>query len=264
MPDDNHDDSYEGAAEALDELRDTLLGLEADRVTPFRMSVPVAVANVLAVARSFGEDRERMARAFTKEGFDPDRYANVKQRGLALWQADADYNLAIDPKRSLPKLASQAGPLRTKLLKSAIYLWEDHDAHGDAVDAIRAGSGYLDTADDLLRLASLFESEWDGVSDQSKVTREDLLQARRLGQAIIQATSAKADNRITDDARALKDRAAAYAQWAVDDIRNAAHFLYHGDDEKMSRYPSIFTGRGSGGGRPRKPEPNDGGNQPSS
>lgn len=237
-------ETYQGAREALAALKPTLEALPSETVVPFRMSVPIAVANVLAVARSLDEDVERFKKAFREDAFNPDDYADLRKRGLALWQADADYQNASDPERKLPVLAAQGAPLRKKLLRAAEYLWGEDEQHGSTVAAIRSGRGHVDTADDLLKLASFFEDHWASVADSSAVTADDLQQSRRLAEAMADAISARPDAAEVAAARDLKDRAATHAQAGVDAVRNAALFIYGGDTEKMVRYPTIFTGRG--------------------
>lgn len=245
------DDSYAGAEEALAELKATLEKRAA--APPFRMNVPQAVANVIIVARSLGEDAALFKELFTPKGFDPAAYADLDKRGLALWRADVEYRLALDPEGNLPPLLEKATPLRRSLLAAADYLWGSSADKESQLAAIRAGRGHMDIGDDLLALSALLSAEAEYVTANTKLTEVDLKEAARVAQSLIRTLTARDSDTAVTNARALRDRAGDYAVEGVNAVRRAATFTYGEDDAQMDRYPSVYAGRGVGGGR--KPEP---------
>jgi hypothetical protein len=229
---------FQGAPEALAALRARLEDLPPDVVPPLRINVPQAVSYLLRLSRAYAEDREQFVRVFTQKGFDPARHDDMEQRALALWQADVDYRLVLDPERSLPDLVAEATPLRKKMMRAAIYLWEDDEDLGPQVVAIREGRGHMDTADDLIALAALFDSQWASAAPRCAVTVQDLVAARRLGLEMMHMLNPDVRQDATARARRLRDRAGAYALLGARDIRLAAAYVFRDHPTRLESYPN--------------------------
>ena len=238
---------------AFKSLLPKLQALPASEVSPFRASAPQVVANIYRVARSYAEDRSRIAAAFKPEAFNPEAHDDLVSRAQALWHADLAVRRVIDVKGSVGELIAKTEPLRQRLLKAAIYLWENHDELGPQVADIREGRGYLDLADDLVALSGLFQAHWDFAKTRCDIQQADLAQARALSVQIVDALTGKeaakdVQEREVGRLRDIRDRAAAYAREGVETVRAAAAFVYQKQPEALDRYPAFYFGLG--GGRP--------------
>lgn len=244
-------DVFHGAPAALAALQPRLTELSSDDVQAPRADAPRVVGNVVRVARSYSEDRVLFVRTFTKAGFDVTRYDDLEPRALALWQADVDYRQMIEPQGSLSDVLAQALPMRKKLLRAAVYLWEDHEVLGPQVAEIRDGRGHLDTADDLVALPTLFETQWHAVADQCAITRQDLSEARGLGLELMHLLHPANKQKAIQEARDLRNRAYTHAVQGARDVRLAAAFVFRDRPERLEAYPNPLTPM-----RRRAPAPN--------
>ncbi|MEM9489056.1 MAG: hypothetical protein AAGC55_07925 [Myxococcota bacterium] len=232
---------FTAGPQALDALRPTLLSMPDEALLPARFSMLGGMTRALGLARAYAADRPRFAGAFSLAAFDPAVYDDMELRVQALWQADVDYRLLVDPQRALPPLVEEATPLRRALLRAATYLWGEDDTLGDQVAAIRRGRSTLDLADDLNALASLFEAHWADAIGRCAVTPDDLDRARQLGLRIAHALTD--DDSALGRARDLRTRAAIYLKQGVDEVRAAAAFVFRHEPDRLAAYPSLFGGR---------------------
>jgi hypothetical protein len=223
----------------LDRVRNKLLALDLAQVRRFCLSVPYAVSATTQVARAFAEDRPLFVATFRPEALNPDDFDDLPARAGALWYCDAMLRQAIDPKGALAKELLTAKPLRAKLLRAATYLWEDDEELGPVVADIRAGSGHVDTADDLVRLAVLFSDQMQACHSRCDVTLADVEAARSLGARMLSAWR-KNSTQKTTELREMRDRAGEYLMRGVDHIRAAAQFIFRNDEAAFSRYPSLY------------------------
>jgi hypothetical protein len=237
---------FVGGPEALALLEPRLRGLPEASVSPFRASVPQAVANALQVARSFAEDRALFVAAFKQKFFDPEEFDDLEQRALALWQADVNYRLTMNPEGAIAGILDEARALRKKLLSAASYLWIEDAITGPRLAAVRKGHGQMDLADDLVTLASMFEANWSHARTRCDVKKSDLGRARELSHQVLHALTLGKDRSAVEAARDLRDRAAAYANRGIRVVRAAAGFLFCNAPARLDEYPSMFAGRSTG------------------
>jgi hypothetical protein len=242
---------FVGGPEALALLEPRLRGLPEASVSPFRASVPQAVANALQVVRSFGEDRALFVAAFKQKVFDPVEFDDLEQRALALWQADVNYRLTMNPEEAIVGILDEARSLRKKLLSAASYLWTEDAIIGPRLAAVRKGHGHMDLADDLVTLASVFDGNWSYARTRCDVKRSDLGRAREISHQVLHALTLGKDRTAVEAARDLRDRAAAYANQGIRVVRAAAGFLFCNDMARLDEYPSMFAGRSTS----RRPAP---------
>ncbi len=235
---------FQGTQENFDLIKPRLDEMASGEVRKFNLSVPTSVALSMRVWRSYKEDLARFVAAFKPEAFNPASYEDFSVRIGALWWADAVHNQTVDPTSGVQEALERAKPLHRKLSKAAGYLWDDDEEIGPVVASIRAGQGYADRADDLVRYAALFIENWAAAQGKCDVTKEDLEEAREVGARLLDAmTSVPAGD--VAEIRDRRDRAGEYLRRAVDDIRDAAAYVFRKDPESMERYPSLYSGRRS-------------------
>jgi len=99
---------------------------------------------------------------------------------------------------------------------------------------------YLNVADDLGSLASLFTEYWSQAEGNCDVTLEDIARAQRLGAGILRAMSPSHTEELGEVKR-LRHRAAEYLRQGIEDVRAAAAYVYRNNDKKLERYPSLFV-----------------------
>jgi len=249
--------NFPGAEAALSDMTPIYQALPPDDVRAFRGRASQVVSNVVQVAQAFADDRPLFAAAFNPAVFDPKNYDDLLRMAQALWQADVILRQILDPEDRLPALIEEARRIRRKLLRAAIYLWEYDDDTGDIVAAIRAGKGHLDTADDLLALANLIGDRWGAAHDKVDVTAADIKRARELSVAMVDALNKRNNGDEVNAARDLRDRAASYAEDALNTLRAAATFVHRNDNEARRRYVGIYAKRGGAkrNGSVAAPEP---------
>ena len=230
----------EEAESALAGLRQAIIAIPKSEVRPLKAATTSAVGIGLAYARAYAEDRALFERTFTIEAFDPLGYDDLADRAKAFWRADIAMRQELSTEGPVRLLLMEAKPLRLKLMKAATYLWGDDPELSDVVAHIRKGNGYANKADDLGRLASLFAERWSEVEGKCDVNEEDIARAEALGAEILQAMSPSRVEML-DDARGLRNRAAEHLRRGIEDVRDAASYVFRKKPEEMERYPSLFT-----------------------
>jgi hypothetical protein len=238
------------ADQALKSLHAKLAAIAVGKIQSFRAPVAQVVANIMRVYRSFREDSERLTATFKPEAFSPAAYDDLPVRAQALWHADTKLRQLLDPTGISVALVAKAEPLKKKIFRAASYLWGDDPEIGSQIDAIRAGNGYLDLADDLVALSGVFGAHWSFASGKCDITEADLAAARGVASELMTALVGRDASRETAgrdiaQVRDVRDRAATYAREGIDDVRAAAAFIYRRDSEAWTeRYPSFFQGIG--------------------
>ncbi len=228
--------------ESLRKVLPRLKALSEEGIRVLKATVAIVVGIGLSVERAFAEDRAAFSATFKPEVFDVAAYDDIGDRARAFWHTDIRLRQATDSSGPLQPLLAEAKPLRSKLLKSALYLWEDDPDLGDVVSSIRAGNGNANKADDLGSLATLFAEHWQLVDGQCSVTKQDLVRANELGATILMNISPSQSEEV-DALQDLRNRAAEYLRRGIEDIRAGAGFIFRKRQEKMERYPSLFAGR---------------------
>jgi hypothetical protein len=230
------------AQSALMMLWHDLLAIPVSEVRPFKVSATDAVGLGLAYASAYAEDRPRFAGTFDPDAFDPADYDDMADRAMAFWQADIHMRRELNSDGPFRTKVLEAKPLRIKLMKAATYLWGEDPELGDVVAAIRKGQGYRDKADDLGSLAALFTEQWADAEGRCDVTVEDLARAEELGAGILEAMS-PGQAQVIGDARVMRLRAAEHLRRGLEDLRDAARYVFRKDRAMMERYPSLFVRR---------------------
>jgi hypothetical protein len=225
---------------ALEEIRDEVEKIPPEQVRKLSAHTPFVVGIGLSYAQSFSEDRGLFEETYNKKAFDVEKFDNMDKRAYALWYLDLKKRQAEDPIGPVKELLDAAMPLRKNLLRTAVYLWEEHPVLGRIVEDIRTGSGHVNKGDDLGALATLFRDNWDQVEGRCDVTKDDIVQALKLGAAILKAKSPVQIKEL-DDLRILRGQVGEYLRRGAETIRAGAVFIHRDDPKALDRYPSIFT-----------------------
>lgn len=127
----------------------------------------------LSVARRVQKDEALHKRFIALAGIgeiDIVKLDRLESASLATWHARHMYLLATATRTEaqLPvSLVTTATTLKTRMLRVAEYHLGDHDVAGPIVAAIRAGTGYLDLANDLIALARVY-ADYQSVLEHDK------------------------------------------------------------------------------------------------
>lgn len=231
---------FPGADQAFAELKPVLAAIPATEVRTQRVMVAQAVANMMAMAGAFTEDRALFASTFKPEAFNPDHFDNLPQRALALYFAEKQWFLVVDPEKALPGLVDQGAPLRQKFSDAGRYLWSRDPVIAPQMARLRANRGFLDLADDLAGWAALFDANWLHASTRCDVKQEDIKVARSVSTSMLVALGSKGKPEKESEWRSWRDRAATYARQGVDEVLSAAEYVHRKNPDALERYPSFF------------------------
>ncbi len=245
---------YTGSAEKLAMVREKLDALKAGEVRWFHFNALATVTSSIRVWQSYSADTALFATTFTPLGFDAAALSDFPLRIAAFWYTDIELAQALKPRRSLPKeVVDEAKPLHGKLASAALYLFKNDPTLAPQIALIREGSGYLDTAGDLVRYASLFKSQWESVKNRCDITESDLASAEKLGPVMLEGLTAVPAEELVAK-KDLRSRAAEYLCRGADDIRDAAAYVFRKTPAALSRYPSLYSVRGPARKNKENPE----------
>lgn len=180
--DDGPADMAAGEA-AFNRVQAAMQALPADQLRRINVYVPAAVALAIGVRPKLLGLRGAM---LTLPG-GAEAVDNLQEYGLAVLYAHALTLPFGEGETTLRTLADEAMPLRERLLASAELLVHFRIFDAKHVAAIRSGSGYLDTAQGLTALATLFRTSWAQVSSQTPVTMAEVDRAGQLGPLLVVA-----------------------------------------------------------------------------
>lgn len=233
------------AAKAFAEIEPLLTKLVKDELSPINVDIPRAVAVAVGAVPHLAKLRDDAAKL---PGFDIAHIDRIGTYALAAWYA---YLLALPEVASsaVAALLDEAKPLRESMLLAAELLAHHGFFDRKSVEAIRAGQGNLDTANDLVALAALYSSAWAQVENRSPVEWAEVERAAKLGPAILIALGerdqpgVKASN--TMNAAERRDRAYTLFARAYDQCRRAASYIRWNDGDADAFAPSFYATRGS-------------------
>jgi len=242
---------------ALEALLPRLLAQpEAELVQP-KADVQVMALVARGVARNQfadpeGEVRRRFAALGEIDEYDDSCCDDLLAAADACWTAgrlksavDAAKTTAMLP----PDVAAEATEVRNRMFKVAEYYLADHPVDAVTIVYIRAGSGYLDTMNDLGDLADLYIKYYGVLSTDVKYYRStDLTDARRLVRTMMDAMGLSEIEGVSPTE--LRQRAWTFLNQTYDQVRRGATFLYWGESRLARDFPSLVsTARAK---RPRK------------
>ncbi|WP_437654767.1 hypothetical protein [Sorangium sp. So ce1182] len=150
------------AAAAFDKVLAEIEALSPDRLIPVNLDVPRVVSQVLGVSPGLVALRPAIAEHLPT--FDVALVDRLETYALAAWYAHLLSLSSGDVESALKPLLAEAAPLREDLLGDAEALARRGLLDAETVADIRAGQGYIDTANDLVALSALFSASWSEIA----------------------------------------------------------------------------------------------------
>jgi len=223
-----------------------LLALPSDRLDPVVVDVQVAAITALAIAHAIAVDAPLRARfeALSKaKEFDITRLDGLAPTALATWFARHRYLLAsaTHSEAQLPaSTVTTATTLKARMMRVVEYHLGDHPVAGAIVAAIRAGTGYMDLANDLVALARLYKEYADLLAhDKKDYQAADQGLAAQTGDQIITLLGGSApEQRKWADRQA---RAWTLLNGDYAEIYAAGRYLKRADGDVESAFPSLVA-----------------------
>jgi len=164
---------------------------------------------------------------------------------LGAWYAHLLYVNETAPKSTVKTLVEEASPLRANLLRDAEALAGRGLVPSKTVEEIRAGTGNIDTANDLVALSALFADHWKALEGKTAATMQEVSRAGELGALLLVALGER-EYADTGPLPGADKRARAYTLFvrAYDETRRAVHYLRWHEGDADERAPSLYKGRG--------------------
>lgn len=239
----NTDISPETMARCFQEVLPQLLAIPESEVKKPRVSIPAVSALMFAAVERVARHEAAMVAQF------PDDAAvvqSLRTRAFAMMHAYLDADMAEPVKPEVLAWVAQAVPLRIRLLRAAELLVAEGEITEDAVAAIREGSGYLDTATDLLRLDKLLSAHLAAVEKHTPQAKTLLPEAKELGAHLMRAVGVRNLPKEGDaEPVQIRDRAYTYFIAGYDEARAQLGYLRRYEGGVDTILPNIFSTRRS-------------------
>ena len=172
--------------------------------------------------------------------FDSKHLKNLPELAWAAWHVRNELLAARARSTDVQvsaALVHDASEAKDRMMRVADYYFGDDPELGAEVASIRSGSGYLDLASDLTRLATLFDAHPEVVAADTRWYRaDDVAAARRYSAAIIGALAGD-DGGEWDD---LSARVFTLLRRAYDEVRATGRYLFR-HERRQHDFPSIFA-----------------------
>jgi hypothetical protein len=236
--------SPDQAEEAYVRVRPELDDDEDDEPGRVTTNVILAVLIVLGALPHLEALRHEME---ALPGQSPDLLAKLRDYAYALLHVHAMTLPSSEGETRLQALLAEGAPLRERLLSTAELYAKLGLLDAEPVAAIRKGTGYVDTANDLLALARLFRGHWSALEGKVPVTRDEVERAGTLGVDLLgllaqrQAGTDGAGSPSAYDVakgRLFRRLARAHSQ-----ARRAVVYLRWNEGDADQLVPSLFQGR---------------------
>ncbi|MGK3982810.1 hypothetical protein WME99_07215 [Sorangium sp. So ce136] len=217
-------------------------------VVPINVDIPRAVSVAIGAVPHLQALRPRFVEELPR--FPLSQLDKLPTYALAAWYAHLLALPASVGQDALKRLLDEATPLREDLLVAAEALSHKGIVDAPRVAEIRRGQGHLDTANDLVALAALFDEVWDAVKNRTTVEWEDVERASRLGPELLVALGARQQPGVpapkAGDTAERRARAFTLLVNAYDACRRAVSYLRWNEGDADAIAPSLFA---RGGGR---------------
>jgi hypothetical protein len=242
-------EDLEDAQRALERIGPDLAAVDVRNLSSMNTDVVIAASTVLGVVARILEHREKIA---LLPFFDMRAVDSLSDYAKAAWFVYVG-NQPASASRDDAQVAEEVTRLRGKFLNWATALAADGVFDQAAIAQIREGSGYRDSAGDLVALVLMFREHWDRVENMTGIKADDLARGAQLGAAAF-AIISRRDNQLgaTQAESALRARRAwtlldrAYAQ-----CRRAIAYLRFDEGDAEMIAPNLRRNRGV----PAKPAP---------
>lgn len=227
------------AAEAFARVEALVLAVPESALTPINVDIPRAVSTILGALPGC-EPFMGALRELPK--LDIANVERLRDLTFAAWHA----YLAASPQTSESQkatLLAEASPLRESLLVGAEALAHAGLLDKKTVAGIRAGSGNLDKANDLVALATVLANDWERIENKTAITWNQVEAAAALGPKLLVALSDRPAALKGDAASLASARAFTLMVKAYDELRRGITFLRWHEDDADALAPSIYGGK---------------------
>ena len=241
------------AKKAYDAMAPRRNALAKDSLAVLNVDAQKAAIIALSVSRFVAEPEPaaRFALLHAKT-FNPAHLGDLPTIALAVSHAYVELQSARaqTTEAKLPvKLVNDASVVKERMLECAEYLFKRHVKLSREIASIRLGSGYLDLASDLVRLAKVYEDnkatvEKDPLNYRASDAAEARTRAQEIHTELGNAQSAEEQQWV-----ASLTRAWTLLRTTYDEVQAAGQFLYR-HEEPEEKFPSLFASAGAG--RPKK------------
>ena len=240
---------------ALAAVKKEALALAAEDLATINVDIPLAVSISLGVIPHLAEHREQITMELPH--FPIKRFDKLHKYTVAAYQAHILWMPPEVNENQVAALLSEASPLRGTLLSDAEALALRGLLDADAVAAIRAGKGNLDTANDLVALSQLLGANWNRIKGRTGATQEEVGRAATLGIEFLSALGVREHGLLTtpDTAADLRRRTFTLFVRTYDEVRRAISYLRWHEGDADLIIPTFYKGRG---GRPAAGEAKNG------
>jgi len=241
------------------QIEPELSTLARGELATINIDIPQSVSIVLGVLEGLAPLRGAIVQGLPNHRIET--FDKLGTYALGAWYAHLLYINETAPKSTVKALLEEASPLRANLLRDAEALAGRGLLPSKTVEEIRAGTGNIDTANDLVALSALFADNWKVLEGKTAATTQEVSRAGELGALLLVALGER-EYADTGPLPSADKRARAYTLFvqAYDETRRAVHYLrwHEGDADELT--PSLYKGRG---GRSNKAETGgDGGGEP--
>lgn len=257
-----------GAAEqAFLQLQPDLLRLDGSQLQPVRVDLQMCAAVAYSVAIRDNADARRAKLALVAQGgvFDLAVLDRLPLIALAAWHVRRKQTEALEAAsgaRVLEATLREAQQTRGRMLQVLTHYFGDHPAYSKRITAIRAGTGYLDLANDLISVAELYEvPEVNAIvsRDPMHYRADDPQHARDLAQQLFRSLGLLSEGEAaswTD----LAQRAWTMLSQNYNSLRAAGQLVFRNEEDVDVTYPSLVAAVRAPATRvrPTPPEPQPG------
>lgn len=230
------------------EVRDALAAIPEEKVAGPNLDLEaVAMAGLVLVDRARKDDRAaflaKLAPAFIEANLI-DKLETTCLAAQYIVDNAATEGATEETYKVDAALVEQATATKKRMIKTIEYNLENVDSVRREVDDIKLGTGYMDLAQDLSRLAKVYDGLHGKalVHDKVNYRATDKADARTQAEAIRkQYRASKSKERDFDK---MRPRAYAEVQRLYNELRDAAQFAYRHHPEISDEFEALRTAVG--------------------
>lgn len=229
------------------EVRDTLAAISEEKAGQVNLDLEdVVMAGLVLVDRARKDDRAdflaKLAPTFIEANLI-DKLETTCLAGQYIVDNAATEGATEETYMVDAVLIEQATVVKKRMIKTIEYNLENVDSVRREVDDIKLGTGYLDLAKDLTRLANVYEGHGKALAqDKVNYRATDMAEARAQADEIRkQYRASKSKERDFDK---LRPKAYAEISRLYNELREAAQFAYRKKPEISDEFEALRTAVG--------------------
>lgn len=234
---------FESAELAYNRVKPELEALSVEDLSPINVDLVSATSIALGVSERILAHRDRMAKL---PEFEIKHVDNLVDYAKAAWYVYVT-NLPVPDPQETSAYINEVVTLRAKLLMWATPLVGAGKFDDVAIAKIKEGSGFKDSASDVVALVGLYRSKWDEIKNMCGVTEAELTRAAEIAPAVFGIVSRREfqeANRLTDGSLRVR-RAWTMLDRAYNNCRRALSFLRYDEGDADSLAPSLRRNAGT-------------------